>query len=179
MLKFMSKFVRPSKLKLPPFSGQWSLQSKSSGTLSVLKEMPRPVLTLYHPMTSPLTGLLIPSSMISAILLAPFLVAISFGSAEVVMQQLMLLPCLLYFLVLFCVLIRVIFLRSLSLFVKKITLFVLFLEFQYQCRLSKKKKSTHGRFNKINTQLTDSVWHVKEWTKLTSTAFQTHILQSA
>ena len=73
----VSKFVCLSKLKLPSFSRQWSLQSKSSGTSSVLKEMPRPVLTLYHPLTSPLTGLLISSSMISVILLVPFLVAIS------------------------------------------------------------------------------------------------------
>ena len=125
----VSKFVCLSKLKLPPFSRQWSLQSKSSGTSSILKEMPRPILTLYHPLTSLLTGLLISSSMISVILLVPFLVAISFGLREVVMKQLMLLPSLLYFLVLFCILIRVIFLRSSSLFVKKITLFVLFLEF--------------------------------------------------
>ena len=32
--------------------------------LSILKEIPRPILTLYHPLSSPLTGLLIPSSIV-------------------------------------------------------------------------------------------------------------------
>jgi hypothetical protein len=39
--------------------------------------------------------------------------------------------------------------------------------------------SIHDGDQKVQKTLTDSVWPVKECTKLLSAAFQTHILQSA
>ena len=151
----MSKFVRLSKLKLPPFFGQWILQSKSSGTSSVFEGDAKACF-------DPLSSLDLPpdwtiNTIINDIhnLARSFSCCNFFGLGEVVMQQLMLLPNLVYFLVLYCILIRVIFLRSSSLFVKMITLFVLFLEFQYHCRLSTTKKKKNWSYLTVMEYKTD------------------------